>query len=293
MTDQAEFWHEKLHVYQHTLSFVSRAEALIAESTNAPAVLDHLERASESIAEQIVNGNTQWSAAAKCRYFDIARGSALECAACMDICRLKGLISVGRCNEEKRQLRMIVGMLAGLIRAQHREVCESCEADEVATGEQGVEFHFDHERLEVYQLALGFVGWVDVAIRQTKVGGRRRTKLDALATSIVLNIAEGNGRSDAADHRSFLEIAHRSAVRAALQLDLVNVKTALPLATLDEGKQKLRSIVRMLLGMRGYFEETDHAQRGDSTSSKNGIRSGIRSGIKNGATDRASQEGAP
>jgi len=89
------------------------------------------------------------------------------------------------------------------------------------------------------------------------MGVRRWRKVDALATSIVLNIAEGNGRSQTSDHRSFLDIAHRSALKAALQLDLAGVKTSRPLTDLDEGKVILGSIVRMLLGMRGYFEEGD------------------------------------
>ena len=87
------------------------------------------------------------------------------------------------------------------------------------------------------------------------MGVRRWRKLDALSTSIVLNIAEGNGRSQASDHRNFLDMAHRSALKAALQLDLARVKMSCPPADLDEGEVMLGSIVRMLLGMREYFGE--------------------------------------
>jgi len=230
----AKLWHEKLKVYQRGLPFISRAEALIANTTGPAAVFDHLDRASESIAENIVNGNSQWSPDAKCRYFDIARGSAQECAACMDVCHAKGLISPTHCNQEKEELRQIVNMLVGLVRSQQ------C---------------FDHERLEVYQFGLGFVGWVNADGREAEMGVRRWRKLDALATSIVLNIAEGNGRSQASDHRNFLDMAHRSALKAALQLDLARVKVSRPPADLDEGKAMLGGIVRMLLGMREYFGE--------------------------------------
>jgi len=253
----AKLWHEKLKAYQRCLSFISRTEALIADATEAASVLDHLDRASESIAENIVNGNSQWSPDTKCRYFDIARGSAHECAACMDVCHAKGLISRTRRDEEKEGLRQIVNMLVGLIRSQQWEVRGPAAEYVAADKQQPARIYFDHERLEVYQSGLGLVGWVNADGREAEMGVRRWRKVDALATSIVLNIAEGNGRSQTSDHRSFLDIAHRSALKAALQLDLAGVKTSRPLTDLDEGKVILGSIVRMLLGMRGYFEEGD------------------------------------
>jgi len=257
MTDETPFGHEKLDVYQHCLRFIARTETLIAETKNAPAVLDHLERASESVAEHIVNGNSFWSADAKCRYFDIARGSALECAACMDVCRVKGLVSLPRCNQEKTELRMIVKMISGLIRSQPREFREPSDEYKVATDKQNTEIYFDHERLKVYQFALDFVDWLEHEIKEIDVCASRWRKLDTLATSIVLNIAEGNGRSEASDHRNFVDIAHRSALKAALQLDLACAKVNLPPAKFDEGKKLLGGIVRMLLALRGYFAEKE------------------------------------
>jgi len=257
MPHAPDFWHEKLHVYQRSLAFASRAESLIAEITVPAAVLDHLDRASESVAENIVNGNSQWSPNAKCRYFGIARGSALECAACMDVCCVKGLVPLTSRNEGKEELRHIVRMLVGLMRSHGREFREESGQYRTADDEQRDEAYFEHERLEVYQLGLRFVGWVDVGAPEHEVGVRRSRKLDALATSIVLNIAEGNGRSEDSDHRNFLDIAHRAAIKAALQLDLVGVKARTVSADLEEGKQMLGSIVKMLLAMRGYFDGTD------------------------------------
>ena len=253
MTNNADFWHERLDVYQHALRFISRAEKLIAEHSTAGAVLDHLDRASESMAENIVTGNSQWSADAKCRYFGVAYGSALECAACMDVFRVKGAIQEEQCDQEKVQLRTIVRMLVGLIRSQKSVVCEPSAEYAANAGERSPEFYFDHERLEVYQFALRFVGWVDAQVQETGLVRRRRRKLDALSTSIALNIAEGNGRFGASDHRSFVDIAHRSALKAALQLDLIRATASEPAASLEEGKRMLGSIVRMLLGLRGYL----------------------------------------
>ena len=255
MTMEHDFWHEKLEVYQRTLAFVSRVEALIAESQAAGAVLDHLDRAAESIAENIVNGNSQWSPEAKCRYFGIAYGSSLECAACLDVLRVKNMITDERCDQEKAELRVIVRMLIGLIRSHRREIHEPREDYETSAGEQGPEFYFDHETLQVYQFALRFVGWVHSELRDSVIDVRRKRKLDQFSTSIVLNIAEGNGRYGRADHRSFLDMAHQSALKAALQLDLIRAQAVRPAGNVDQSKELLRSIVRMLLGMRGYFDE--------------------------------------
>jgi four helix bundle protein len=45
-------------------------------------------------------------------------------------------------------------------------------------------------------------------------------RLDELLTSMVLNIAEGNGRFSDADQARFLGTAHESAVKLAARLDL-------------------------------------------------------------------------
>jgi four helix bundle protein len=58
------------------------------------AALAHWDRAAESIVENLANGNSRHAAADRNRYFDVAFGSALECAACLDICVCKKLITV-------------------------------------------------------------------------------------------------------------------------------------------------------------------------------------------------------
>jgi four helix bundle protein len=239
---------------------------MLAELPDKAAVLDHLDRAAESIAENIVNGNSQWSADAKCRYFDIARGSALEGAACLDICHVKGLVGLARCRQEKKQLQSIVRMIAGLIRSQQDRVCEPPEEYDITTGKDNQEVYFDHEQLDVYQFALDFVRWFESEIRDADFGVRRTKKLDNLSTSIALNIAEGNGRSRESDHRNFLDIAHRSALKAALQLDLIRAKAPQSLSTTEEGKGMLSSIVRMLLAMRARIQ----ASEGDKERDKEG-----------------------
>jgi len=81
--------HEKLRVYQRGLDYASWTHSTLANIEQSAAVLDHWDRAAESIVENLANGNSRHAAADRNRYFDVAFGSALECAACLDICVCK------------------------------------------------------------------------------------------------------------------------------------------------------------------------------------------------------------
>ena len=79
------------------------------------AVTNQLDRASTSIPLNLAEGNGKFTDADRCRFFDIARGSALECAACLDVLVAKKRINCA--DEGKTQLVRIVSMLVGLIRS--------------------------------------------------------------------------------------------------------------------------------------------------------------------------------
>src|SRR5437764_3192303 len=76
------FDHEKLDVYQQSLRFCALAGDLINEITAKAAAKDQLDRASTSIPLNIAEGNGKFSNSDRSRFLEIARGSALECAAC-------------------------------------------------------------------------------------------------------------------------------------------------------------------------------------------------------------------
>ena len=84
-------------------------------STRSLAVYSQLDRASTSIPLNIAEGNGKFTAPDRCRFFDIARGSALECAACLDVLVAKKLIE--QADSGKAMLVKIVSMLVGLIRS--------------------------------------------------------------------------------------------------------------------------------------------------------------------------------
>lgn len=111
------FDHEKLNVYQSSIRFVLWAMELLACVSKSLAVHNQLDRSSTSIPLNIAEGNGMFTSADRCRFFDNARGSALECAACLDVMVAKGIVETTAVESGKEILVEIVSMLVGLIRA--------------------------------------------------------------------------------------------------------------------------------------------------------------------------------
>jgi four helix bundle protein len=112
---ETQFDHEKLRVYQEALRFVAWVDPVIEKLPAKIAARDQLDRASTSTVLNIAEGNGKRSHPDRCRYFDIARGSAVECAACLDVLAVKGKISRDDAAAGKSILIGIVSMVAGLI----------------------------------------------------------------------------------------------------------------------------------------------------------------------------------
>lgn len=111
------FDHDKLKVYQASITFVAWSQGLLDMLPKSASIYGQLDRASTSIPLNIAEGNGKFTPADRCRFFDIARGSALECAACLDVLVAKKLIQQSVADEGKSQLVEIVSMIVGLIRA--------------------------------------------------------------------------------------------------------------------------------------------------------------------------------
>ena len=113
------FDHEKLDVYQEALRFAAWSETILERIPRSAAVHNQLDRARTSIVLNIPEGNGKHTPADRCKYFDIARGSALECAGCLDLLAIKKLINESEIEEGKASLKRIVSMLVGLIRSNN------------------------------------------------------------------------------------------------------------------------------------------------------------------------------
>jgi four helix bundle protein len=109
---------------------------------------------------------------------------------------------------------------------------------------------FDHEKLDVYRVALEFVSWsFDLCGRLMGANRPAREQLLRSSQSIPQNIAEGNGKRSLADRQRFLEIARGSALESAATLDILAVCQAISADEAETGKRTLHRIVAMLTRM--------------------------------------------
>lgn len=101
--------YERLDVYRVALEFRS-----LATSIQLPAgqreLRDQLDRASLSIVLNTAEGGGRVGAADKTRFYAMARGSAMECAAILDVLRLGGLAPGRVCDKGRSLLVRIVQM---------------------------------------------------------------------------------------------------------------------------------------------------------------------------------------
>jgi four helix bundle protein len=114
------FDHEKLHVYQEQLRFIAWVSPLIEEARTiargkTKEVCDQLDRASLSALLNTAEGNGKRRGQVRAKYFDDARGSATECAACLDALVAKGVFALSKVLDGKAMLVQIVSMLCGLV----------------------------------------------------------------------------------------------------------------------------------------------------------------------------------
>jgi four helix bundle protein len=111
------FDHEKLEVYQESSRFIAWLEPVLEKLPKSISVRDQLDRASTSIPLNIAEGNGKFTKPDRCRYFDNARGSSLECAAALDVLVAKAKCEIAEVLPGKERLRGVVSMLVGLIKA--------------------------------------------------------------------------------------------------------------------------------------------------------------------------------
>jgi four helix bundle protein len=112
-----------------------------------------------------------------------------------------------------------------------------------------MQIHFDHEKLNVYQVSLAFNGWVGEFLSKIKAKAAAKDQLDRAATSIPLNIAEGNGKFSKRDRARYFDITRGSALESAVALVvLVSRKLATP-EGIAAAKEMLLQIVSMLMGL--------------------------------------------
>ncbi len=108
---------QQLDVYRCAVEFVACALEL-AESfpPGLSALKDQLKRASFSIPLNIAEASGKVREADRARYYAIARGSAMECAAVLDVAGLRGKLAERELIKGQTLLERIVSMLSKMCR---------------------------------------------------------------------------------------------------------------------------------------------------------------------------------
>src|SRR5207253_10643869 len=142
------FDHEKLDVYREAINFCGWVGEFLASISAKAAAKDQLDRASTSIPLNIAEGNGKFSAKDRARVFEIARGSALECAACLDVLLVRKLTKEEPMAAQKERLVRIVEMLVGLLRrfSERADVLREEAPDYLS--EHDYDYEQEHEREE-------------------------------------------------------------------------------------------------------------------------------------------------
>ncbi|MCG8375071.1 MAG: four helix bundle protein [Chlorobiales bacterium] len=108
------FGHEQLNVYRVALEYVRWSYLLCEKLKGHRNAKEQLLRASQAIPLNIAEGNGKATNGDRRRFFEIARGSALECAAIQDVLEVCGALSGDNNTYGKQLLDRIVAMLTKL-----------------------------------------------------------------------------------------------------------------------------------------------------------------------------------
>ncbi len=103
---------QRLDCYQVAVQFASVASKLIPRGHSD--LRSQLSRAAASVVLNLAEGVGRRGRAERPHFYSIARGSAMECGAVLDLVRSLGLASVGSCKDAQWLLVRIVQMLTRL-----------------------------------------------------------------------------------------------------------------------------------------------------------------------------------
>src|SRR6478752_2384373 len=110
------FGFQRLDVYRASTQFLGLTSKLVARIPRGHRdLIDQLRRAALSVPLNIAEGSGKFSRDAV-RFYTIARGSALECAAILDALEAMAVLDEASLEHARALLERVVSMLTGLIR---------------------------------------------------------------------------------------------------------------------------------------------------------------------------------
>jgi four helix bundle protein len=107
---------QRLDVYQRAIEFLALVTDIIADLPKGHSErADQLARAAESVVRNIAEGAGRWSKADCTKHYKIARGEAMECAASLDVMKVRNVIAADRYDRGIRLLEGEVAMLTKML----------------------------------------------------------------------------------------------------------------------------------------------------------------------------------
>lgn len=107
------FDHERLDAYCVAREFVALISGFLKRNVSRD-LRDQLDRSSTSILFNIAEGAGKTARADKQRFYEIARGSATEAAAQLDVLQIRGLITADQYRSARQLLVRVIQMLSRL-----------------------------------------------------------------------------------------------------------------------------------------------------------------------------------
>ena len=112
------------------------------------------------------------------------------------------------------------------------------------------------------KLQLQFIGWVTGVLEEMEQHSSRKTRevckhLDEGSVSVLLNVAEGNGKRQRRIRAKLFDDARGSATECAACLDALVAKQACIPDRVQPGKAMLDRVVSMLTKLVARFENDD------------------------------------
>jgi four helix bundle protein len=136
------FDHEKLDVYQEAIASCGWVGRFLDKVSGKTAAGDQLDRASTTIPLNIAEGNGKFSARDRARFIEIARGSALERAASLDVLVARRFTAAEDVHAAQERLVRLVQMLVGML----RRFSERADVLREGEGRFGIEHEHDYEQ---------------------------------------------------------------------------------------------------------------------------------------------------
>jgi four helix bundle protein len=109
--------YKKLDVYQCAIEFLALATEIMEKLPRGNSrLVGQFDSASMSIALNIAEGVGKTTSPDQTKFFAIARGSAMECGALLDVCRIRKLTSPAVTEHGEALVTRLVQMLSKLCR---------------------------------------------------------------------------------------------------------------------------------------------------------------------------------